>query len=96
MISWLQGVWPLIAHAGSGGLLIAGLLAAAWFSPVFKKELVYGAIVVAVALFVFGVGVHDEKVKRDAQEQRVQVNVDGAVKDALTSTKKDPFDDPRK
>lgn len=94
-MNFLQGVWPLISHAGSGGLLIAGLLAAAYFSPVFKKEFVYGAIGVAVALFVYGVGVHDEKVKRDAAEQRVQTSVDNAVKDAITSQKKDRFDDPR-
>lgn len=95
MMQYIQGVWPLIAHAGSGGLLIAGLLAAAWFSPVFKKEFVYAAVVVAVALTVYGVGVHDEKVRRDAQEQRVQTNVDNAVRDAITSKQKDRFDDPR-
>lgn len=95
MINWFQSVWPLVAHAGSGGVLIAGLLAAAWFSPVFKKELVYAAVVVGVALFVYGVGVHDEKVRRDAIDHAVQVKVDKAVKDAQTSTQKDPFDDPR-
>lgn len=94
-MNWLQSVWPLISHAGSGGLLITGLLAAAYFSPVFKKEFVYGAVVVAIALFVYGVGVHDEKVKRDARDQQVQTDVDIAVKDAVTSQKKDPFDDPR-
>lgn len=93
-MNYLQSVWPLISHAGSGGLLIAGLLAAAYFSPVFKKEFVYAAGAIAIALFVYGVGVHDEKVKRDAREQQVQTDVDTAVKDAVTSRKKDPFDAP--
>lgn len=94
MIAWLQGVWPLVAHAGAGGVLIAGLLAAAYFSPVFKKELVYAAIVVAVALFVYGVGVHDEKTKRDAEQQVINTKVDKAVTDAKSSTSKDKYDDP--
>lgn len=94
-MSYLHGVWPLVAHAGSGGLLILGLLAAAYFSPVFKKEFVYAAGAIALALSVFAVGVHDEKVKRDAADQRVQTNVDAAVQDAVTSKQKDRFDDPR-
>lgn len=92
---WMQAVWPLVAHTGAAGGLIAGLLAAAYFSPVFKKEFVYAAIIIAVGLFVYGIGVHDEKVKRDKQEQLFSQGVHKAVERAKTSKDKDPFDDPR-
>lgn len=85
----------LLAWFGLGGVSIAGLLAAAYFSPVFKKYFLFGAGVVAVVLFVYGKGVHDEKVKRDAAEKATVDTVGRAVNDAKTSTKKDPFDDPR-
>lgn len=94
MFEWLEGSASLLVHYGLGGLGVAGLLAAAYFSPVFKKDFVYGAIVVAVGMAVYSVGVHDEKLKRDAQQKAVQDGVTNAVKDAITSTKKDPYDDP--
>lgn len=87
-------MWNLIWHFGLSGGLVAGLLAAAYFSPVFKKDLVYGAIVVAVAMGVYALGVHDEKANRDAQQLREQAKIEQAVKDALAHPGKDPFDDP--
>lgn len=95
MIAWLQSILPFIEHAGGGGALIVGLLAAAYFSPVFKKEFVYAALVVAVALFIYGVGVRDANNACRVREAAVTTKVDKAVSDAKTSTKKDPFDDPR-
>lgn len=97
MLSWIAGVWPLVSHVTEGTLVIAGLLAAAWFSPVFKKEFLYSAIAVALCLFVYAIGVHDEKVKRDAAEARTHQAIDDAVDKARHPRKKqkDPFDDPR-
>lgn len=96
MTAWFSEVWPFVQHAGGGGALIVGLLAAAYFSPVFKKELVYAAIVVGVALFIYGVGVHDADRACKLREASVTTKVDKAVSDAKTSTAKDPFDDPKK
>lgn len=93
MFDWFTGIWPFIAHAGAGGSLIGALLAAAWFSPVFKKDFVYAALVVGVATFIYGVGVHDEKHRRDALDAALQQRVEDAVKNS--TGKVDPYDDPR-
>lgn len=95
MIEWLQGVWPFMAHVGLGTSLIGGLLAGAYFSPVFKTDFVWAAAVVAVLMFAYGVGVHDESHMRDLREQKIIRTVHDAVKHALESGTKDPYDDPR-
>lgn len=94
MIEWAKEVWPFIQHAGGASALIVGLLAAAWFSPVFKKDFIYGAVVVAVLLFAYGVGVHDEHAKWDAREKAVTQSVHDAVIKALADGTPDPYDDP--
>ena len=59
--SWLlvglAGVWPMIGTFGTGTAILAGLLAAAWFSPVFKKEFLWGAAGVGGGLFLLATGV---------------------------------------
>lgn len=95
MFEWAKEVWPFIQHAGSASALIAGLLAAAYFSPVFKKELVWAAGVVGVLLFAYGVGVHDEHKKWDAREAALTKTVHAAVVKAVNDGTKDPYDDPR-
>lgn len=92
-MSFFTGLWPLVSHITGAGLVIAGLIAAAVFSPVFKREFAYAAAAVALGLFVYTVGVRDEKHRRDAQEAAAQTDVDDAVKHS--TGKKDPFDDPR-
>lgn len=77
-----------------GGSLAAALGAAAWFSPMFKRELAMAAGAVLLATAVYGYGVHDEKVKRDARDAAFSQKVDKAVTDAKTSPTKDKFDDP--
>jgi hypothetical protein len=75
--------------------LIICLLLLAWFSPVFKKDFVWAAIVVAVALVLFNVGVHSEAKRVVAQEAVVNTTVDNAVKRSTTPSvrkSKDPWD----
>lgn len=92
---WVAGVLPFLVHVSTGAIVCAGLIAAAVFSPVFKREFVYAAIGVAVGLFVYGVGVHDEAHRRDAKEAVLIQQVRDAVKKAIESGEKDPYDDPR-
>lgn len=92
---WLAEIWPFVKHAGGASALIGVLLAAAWFSPVFKKDFIYGAIVVAVGLFIYGIGVHDEHAKWNLREQAIIKQVRDAVKYAIENGTKDPYDDPR-
>ena len=77
--------WLHMATAGIGllvgayGLALVGtvaLLAAAWFSPVFKKDFLYAAICVMISTAVFTIGVHDESVRCIAQNE-------AAVSDAV-------------
>lgn len=59
--SWLgvalAGIWPLIGYFGGGTALVLGLVAAAIFSPVFKKEFAWAAAVVGCFMIAFTVGV---------------------------------------
>lgn len=67
-----------MATAGIGNLVLAyglvtvgivGLLAAAWFSPILKKDFLYAAACLFISASVFTVGVHDEKIRCDAQNK---------------------------
>lgn len=69
--SELAGIWPLVAAYGLGGVLVAVLLAAAWFSPVFKQQFLLAAVAIAVGMAIFSAGV----VKG---ERRVQAKWDAA------------------
>lgn len=93
-MNFFTGLWPLFSHLTEAGLVIAGLCAAAWFSPIFKRELLYSAAAVAMCVVVYTVGVRDEKHRRDALDAAAQSAVDKAVHDA-DGQGKDPFDDPR-
>jgi hypothetical protein len=59
--SWLTvalaGIWPLIGYFGAGAGLVLGLVAAAIFSPVFKKEFAWAAAVVGCFMIAFTTGV---------------------------------------
>jgi hypothetical protein len=58
---WLQselaGIWPLVAAYGIGGVIVAALLVAAWFSPIFKQQFLWAAAAIAVGMAIFSVGV---------------------------------------
>lgn len=91
------GLGAMVLHIGIGGAVIVGLLAAAWFSPIFKKELVWAAAVVAVFLFAEGIGIHDEAGRCKAKVVVIEKQVDKIVHDSVSPSKKkqrDPWDDP--
>jgi hypothetical protein len=94
---WFAGLWTMVWHWGIGVGLIILLLAAAYFSPLCKKDFVYAAVIVAVAMFFEGVGVHMEAKYRDAKAAVIQKDVDSAVQEKQTpkaEKSKDPWDKP--
>src|SRR4029077_17213293 len=96
--SLFAGASSMILHQVIGYGLIALLLAVAWFSPVFKKDFIYAAIIVGVALFFEQVGVHDEAKHAAAQEQVIEKHVEQAVTKSKSSKvrhAKDPWNDPK-
>lgn len=93
-----SAIWTLVWTWGLGIGLIILLLAAAYFSPIAKKDFVYAAIGVAVFMFAYGYGQRNEDALCKAKEAAVTKKVDIIV--AKTKTKayrhrKDPYDDPR-
>ena len=84
----------MVLHQGIGAVLVIGFLAAAYFSPVFKKDFFYAALIVAAFLFAEDIGIHDEKKHTAAQEQLVEKKVDTSVAKAKSPAvlrKKDPW-----
>lgn len=77
----MAGIWPLIGYFSAGGGLLIGLLAAAWFSPVFKKEFVWAAAVVAAFMVAFTAGVVNGEKRIRAQWDQARSNtIDNAKK----------------
>lgn len=95
MIEWAKELWPFIEHAGGASALILALLAAAYFSPVFKVDFLWAAAVVAALLFAYSIGVRDEHRKWDARTAVITQQVHDAVVKAHKLGKKDPYDAPR-
>jgi hypothetical protein len=75
------GLWALVWHFGAGGALAIACLAAAYFSPVFKKEFLWAAGLIVAVMIAVGVGVH-------LGEQRVQAQWDKAKSNSLAIGKK--------
>jgi hypothetical protein len=80
----LAGMWAMVLHQGIGAVLVIGFLAAAYFSPVFKKDFFYAALIVGVFLVAEDIGISDEKKHVVAQEHLVNKEVDTAVAKAKT------------
>lgn len=90
---FLAGLWPLIAHFGFGIVLIAALIAAAVFSPVFKNGFIWAASIVAVVLVAYTVGVHDADKRVRAQAAVYSQQVADAVEKAkLDQQAQDKYD----
>lgn len=89
LIVHLAGIWPLIGYFGGGAVLVLGLLAAAWFSPVFKKELAWAAGVVGCFMIAFTMGVTNGEKRVRAQwaaaEKAAMEQADNARSDAVRS-----------
>ena len=70
------GIWPLLWHFGLGGVLVIGCLAAAYFSPVFKKDFLWAAALIAVIIISTAIGV-------TLGERRIQAQWDVARANAV-------------
>lgn len=75
------GLWALVWHFGVAGLLIVGFLAAAWFSPIFKKDFIWAAVVVAAFSVAVAIGVN-------LGEKRVRAQWDASLAAAISQGKK--------
>lgn len=78
------GLWPLIWHFSIGTLLAAGLFAAAWFSPVFKKTLLGAAVAVVFFMAGMAYGVKDANIRNAAKTAAVQGKVNEVIKAVKT------------
>lgn len=74
------GLLGLIAQFGLGVGLIIACLAGAWLSPIFKKDFVWAAIVIAAITATFSIGVL-------SGERRTQAQWDAASEVALQNAK---------
>ena len=89
------GLWSMVWHWGIGIGLVILLCGAAWFSPVFKKDFVYCAILVAVCLAYGTLLVQDEKKHEQAQQQLLIKKVHTVVQHTKTPqarAEKDRYD----
>ena len=78
------GAWSLIFHWGAGVALIIGLLALAYFSPLYKKAFLLSAGVVALCLVAYGVGIADEASRAEAKQKIIIQYVDRVVANTKT------------
>jgi hypothetical protein len=103
MVPWLienffAGTWQMIWHWGVGVGLIIICLLCMWFLPVWKKDFLYAAIVVATALLFEAVGIHDERAHVIAQQHDLQNRVDKIIQSTKTPAARkahDRFDSPK-
>lgn len=77
----LAGIWPLVGYFGAGSAVLAGLVAAAIFSPMFKKEFAWAAGVVGCFMIAFTMGVVNG-------ERRIQARWAAAEKAAMEQADK--------
>lgn len=77
----LAGLWPLLLSYGLGTALIVCCLAAAYFSPIGKKDFLYAAGIIAIVMVTFTVGVTQG-------EKRVHAQWDAARAAAVDNGKK--------
>lgn len=70
LLSWLSEAWAEIWRFGLAGVIVAGLIAFAWFSPVFKKTALWLALLVGVTTASFTVGIHLENARWTTKIER--------------------------
>lgn len=75
-MSFFYGLWPIVAKFGLAGLVVAGLCAFSFFSPVFKKTALWLAALVITTTIAYTFGVSDG-------EHRVKVQWDAAIDAAI-------------
>lgn len=64
---WLAGIWPLAATYTTAILAIAGCIAFASFSPVFKKTALWIGAAIAIGLVCYTQGVRHEHDRMEAR-----------------------------
>lgn len=92
---FFAGMWDMVWHYGLGIGLIILCVAGAFFSPLFKKDFLYAAVVIAVAMAFETMGVREEKVHCDAQQAVIEKTVTKVVAKTATpkaKTQKDKWD----
>lgn len=92
---FFAGVKEILLHVGVAGGAIALCLFLAYVSPVGRKTCLWLAFVIGMFLFGEVMGIHDEKVRTNAQEQVVATTVDNAVAKTKTPRSRraaDPWD----
>jgi hypothetical protein len=92
---FFAGVKEILLHVGVAGGAIALCLFLAYASPVGRKTCLWLAFVIGMFLFGEVMGIHDEKVRVNAQEQVVATTVDNAVAKTKTPRARkatDPWD----
>lgn len=75
------GLWALVWHFGLGGVLAIGCFAAAYFSPVFKKDFLWAGAVIVFIMISTAIGV-------SLGEKRIQAQWDVAKANSLDTGKK--------
>jgi hypothetical protein len=78
------GAWSLVWHWGAGVAIIILCLAAAYFSPLYKKYFLGAAAVVALLLVAYGVGIADQASREQAQQKVIIKYVDRVVANTKT------------
>jgi ABC-type siderophore export system fused ATPase/permease subunit len=92
---FFAGIWAMVWKWGIGIGLVICLCALAYFSPLYKKDFLYAAFIVVVALFFMAVGIRDERARVAAQEKALVNQVDNVVagtKTAKSRSARDPYD----
>ncbi len=95
--SFFAGTWSLIWHQGLGIGIIICLLLAAYFSPLWKRDFFWAAIVVGAFLLAEDLGIHDEAKHVAAQEQVLDKKINTVVKKAKSpkvQASHDPWNSP--
>jgi hypothetical protein len=79
-LHWVfAGLWAEVWKWGIGIGLVILLLAAAYFSPLYKKYFLFAAVAVVIVLVAYTKGVSDENKRCVAQQVVVKQHVTAAV-----------------
>lgn len=78
----LAGIWELLLAYGLGAILIAGCLAAAYFTPWHKKDFLYAAGILAIVMVTYTVGVSSGEKRVRAQCDVEKLSAVQQAKDA--------------
>lgn len=92
------GIKNILLHVGIASAMIALCLFLAYMSPIGRKTCLWLAFVIGVFVVGETIGIHDEKVRVQAQQAVIESAVDKAVKKAESKASKstpDPWDNRR-